>query len=167
MSDFMESEGYDELYAEEYESHSASTEEAAMPNKVGEVQVAATHTPGPWKACGDGKCSCRQVWSIPGDCPVFTARPDGSMSVIGLAHHKWGDSPDLIYGDIPPDEQQANAMLIASAPDLLLTVAQQAQQIATLTGALEKIAQKREPIQGGMIPTASALIARAALKEPT
>ncbi len=75
------------------------------------------HTPGPWKACGDSKCKCRQIWSIPGDCPVFTARSTGQIAMVGLAHHKWGDSPELIYGEIDQESTEANARLIAAAPD--------------------------------------------------
>lgn len=76
-------------------------------------------TPGPWEACHNGKCQCRQVWSIPGDVPVFTANDKGEKVLIGLAHHEWGDAPDLIYGVIPIKETEANARLIAAAPDLL------------------------------------------------
>lgn len=74
-------------------------------------------TPGPWRACQGGKCPCRQVWSIPGDVPVFTAQAEKAAQ-IGLAHHKWGDAPDMIYGVIPESSTEANARLIAAAPDL-------------------------------------------------
>lgn len=79
-------------------------------------------TPGPWRACQGGKCSCRQVWSIPGDVPVFTANAKGEQVAIGLAHHKWGDAPDIIYGVIPESSTFANARLIAAAPDLYAAV---------------------------------------------
>ncbi len=72
-------------------------------------------TPGPWRVCRDGKCSCRQVWHP--DAPVFTARPDACVN-IGTAHQQWGDGPEMIYGEIPEHETQANAHLIAAAPDL-------------------------------------------------
>ena len=77
-------------------------------------------TPGPWRACHGGECSCRQVWSIPGDCPVFTAKETDPKEVVqvGLAHHKWGDAADMIYGEIPEQMTFANARLIAAAPDL-------------------------------------------------
>lgn len=77
-----------------------------------------SHTPGPWQACGDSKCPCRQVWSMPGDCPVFTGRPDCNV-LVGMAHHKWGDGPNNVYGEIPAAELEANARLIAAAPELL------------------------------------------------
>ena len=76
-------------------------------------------TPGPWRSCKDSECSCRMIWSLPGDCPVFTAKDTGEHSLIGLAHHKWGDAPDIIYGEISKEQQQANAKLIASAPTML------------------------------------------------
>ncbi len=37
------------------------------------------------------------------------------MAMIGLAHHKWGDGPDLIYGEIPIEETEANTRLIVTA----------------------------------------------------
>lgn len=89
-------------------------------------------TPGPWKACNDGNCPCRQVWSIPGDVPVFTAR-DEKSSHIGLAHHKWGDGPDMIYGEIPLSETQANARLISRAPEMAKLL-EAFLQLAVITG---------------------------------
>jgi hypothetical protein len=81
---------------------------------------AISYTPGPWRACADGKCSCRQVWSISGDVPVFTGTAgDPAIALVGLAHHKWGDSAEMIYGEIPIEQTEANARLIAAAPDLL------------------------------------------------
>jgi len=65
------------------------------------------HTPGPWQACGDGNCSCGQVWSRPADQPV------------ARANTVWGDDLEHPYGEIPAEEMHANARLIAAAPDLL------------------------------------------------
>jgi hypothetical protein len=62
------------------------------------------HTPGPWKACGCGKCgqvSCS-------DHPVCK-----------VERGDWGDSAEMVYGHIPIEEGDANARLIAAAPDLL------------------------------------------------
>lgn len=87
------------------------------PDSVSDLKRSG-HTPAPWQACKDAKCPCRQVWSIPGDVPVFTARAD-AHSLVGMAHHKWGDSPEMIYGEIPEEQAEANARLIAAAPELL------------------------------------------------
>ena len=74
------------------------------------------HTPGPWRACGAdrGGCECRQIWSIPGDCPVVTARGE----CIGIVNGKWGDGPKMIYGEVPKEQQQANVRLIVAAPKM-------------------------------------------------
>ena len=80
-------------------------------------------TPGPWKACNDGKCSCFIVSGA--DHPV-------AKVISG----KWGDDypalrlvgptsleqkveaymEQITYGEIDPAEAKANAMLIAAAP---------------------------------------------------
>lgn len=101
--------------------------------KKNEVEIHQSGTPGvtkhsplPWRACADGNCECRQLWSIPGDVPVFTGRSD-RVELVGRAHNKWGDGPDLIYGEIPPAEAQANAKFIVRAVnnfDSLLAVAE-------------------------------------------
>jgi hypothetical protein len=83
------------------------------------------HTPGPWHACGNGKCDCKQVWSS--DYPVAQVECG-----------KWGDDyasirltgeslqlkaepfmDQITYGEISEDVAEANSLLIASAPDLL------------------------------------------------
>lgn len=75
--------------------------------------MSAQHTPGPWAACGAGKCSCRLIWSKSAVQNVATAKP------VACVHGEWGDAPDLIYGEIPAEQVEANARLIAAAPDLL------------------------------------------------
>ena len=67
----------------------------------------AGHTPGPWVACegADGRgCSCGTVWSVSADAPVAhcDTRGEGAPPTV----------PDL-------PERQANARLLAAAPDLL------------------------------------------------
>ena len=72
--------------------------------------VIIKHTPGPWEACHDGKCSCGMVWSIPGDFPVAAA-----LSVCRM----W-ETYNLGTGLKPQSgELEANARLIAAAPELL------------------------------------------------
>ena len=83
------------------------------------------HTPGPWHACGNGKCACKLVWS-----------PD--YPVAKIESGKWGDDyasirltgeslllkaepfmDQITYGEISEDIAEANALLIAACPDLL------------------------------------------------
>lgn len=80
-------------------------------------------TPGPWKSCNDGKCSCGQVWSLPGDHPVasatktpwgdkwYEAAPTADdQTAVDVKFHE--------YGSFPESQFHANARLIALAPDL-------------------------------------------------
>jgi hypothetical protein len=39
--------------------------------------------------------------------------------MVGCVHGVWGDGPGMEYGEVPAEEQQANARLIAAAPALL------------------------------------------------
>lgn len=71
-------------------------------------------SPGPWKACKDSACSCKQIWSIPGDFPVCSA--DGFH--VGVVHEHMADAPDLIYQSVWEETRNANAALITAAPDL-------------------------------------------------
>lgn len=92
-------------------------------------------TPGPWKTCQNGNCTCGQVWSIPGDCPVFTVLLDGRPQLVGLACNEWGDSPDAIYGAVGKEQQTANARLIAAAPDLLAIAREYADSCLDCSGS--------------------------------
>lgn len=60
-------------------------------------------TPGPWRACHEGKCSCGQIWSQQVDAPV-----------ADVTRGEWGD-PGLPYGQIPNHYAEANADFIAHA----------------------------------------------------
>ena len=65
------------------------------------------HTPGPWRECGHDRngCVCRQIWGTSVDMIVCVASPP-----IGTS--------DLM--PVPtPEQEAANARLIAAAPDLL------------------------------------------------
>ena len=66
-----------------------------------------THTPGPWRECrgsSDRGCLCGLVWSAAADIPVASC--DLREELI----------PDHFA---PLAERQANARVIAAAPDLL------------------------------------------------
>lgn len=71
------------------------------------------HTPGPWELCSAKNCTCMMIHSIPADQHVATAKQ------IACVHGEWGDGPEMLYGEVPPEQVQANAHLIAAAPDLL------------------------------------------------
>ena len=65
------------------------------------------HTPGPWKACKNGHCSCGQIWG-----------PDGNTSVARACGIK--ELTAFEADKVPCMEmQKANARLIAAAPALL------------------------------------------------
>ncbi len=73
-------------------------------------------TLGPWSLCNSGKCSCKFVWSKGEDGTVATARP------MACVHGEWGDDIDMIYGEIPKEQVDANALLISDAPRLAAAV---------------------------------------------
>ena len=60
-------------------------------------------TPGPWRACQEGTCSCSQIWSQSADVPVAE-----------VTRGEWGD-PGLPYGEIPENIAEANSLFIAYA----------------------------------------------------
>ena len=87
-----------------------------------ESKIAEKHTPLPWRACNDGKCSCKQIWC-----------PDYPIAVVNSGD--WGDdypsvrligesSLDLkaeaymeqcTYGHIPEEVAEANIQYIIQA----------------------------------------------------
>ena len=89
-------------------------------------------TPGPWKACADGECQCRQTWSTQADMPVVTMRGE----CVGTVNAEWGDGPGMIYGEVPEEYQRANAHFIAHArtdiPALLAEVLRLKRQVNRL-----------------------------------
>ena len=88
-------------------------------------------TPGPWKACKDGRCPCAQIWSVPADHPIATAIiGDWGDEYPTIDVEETGPSMDAkvtvtarmektVYGTVSEEAAAANAALIASAPDLL------------------------------------------------
>ena len=98
------------------ENHEAESHAGAAAPRT----ALAAHTPGPWKVCGgqNGKCNCGIMWSIPGDFPICTVA-GGSTFPTAVAHKHMADAPDMIYQTITDAERNANARLIAAAPDML------------------------------------------------
>lgn len=62
-------------------------------------------TPGPWRACHNGTCSCSQVWSQSADVPVAE-----------VTRGVWGDT-GLPYVKIPEKIVEANSLFIAHAKE--------------------------------------------------
>jgi hypothetical protein len=86
------------------------------------------HSPGPWHACNNGDCQCKQVWTA-------------NHPVAEVTHGKWGDTYPALrieggslemkavpviemidYGYVDEETAKANARLIAAAPTLLETL---------------------------------------------
>ena len=60
-------------------------------------------TPGPWRACHEGTCSCSQIWSQSADVPVAE-----------VTRGEWGDT-GLPYGKIPEKIAESNSLFITHA----------------------------------------------------
>ena len=86
------------------------------------------HTKGPWEACHDGECRCKQVWSRTADHPVAKVLAgewgdeypslrfiDGSCEK-SIAPKIEAYTEFMAYGEIPEEQAVANAKLIAKAP---------------------------------------------------
>ena len=76
-------------------------------------------TPGPWRACRAGDCSCGQIFGGDGNSVVARA--------FGRA--------DLDEADVVPDEaaQLANARLISAAPELVEALRDVTQHLHVLS----------------------------------
>ena len=61
-------------------------------------------TPGPWRACHNGKCQCHMVWSIPADCVVAVA--------VSAEHEALTGGEGITNSGM----LEANTRLIAAAP---------------------------------------------------
>lgn len=103
------------------------------------------HSPTPWKACHNGNCRCKQIWSKPADHPV-----------VVVESGEWGDSyPDIRlvkgktfletraeayiekmpYGEIPEEVAAANARFIVKACNLheeLVDIAERASGLVNM-----------------------------------
>ncbi len=81
------------------------------------------HTPTPWGACHKGKCSCKQIWSIPADHPVAKVISGKwgdeypSLRLIGSSLDRKAEPyMDIIeYGEVGKDLAEANAEFIVRA----------------------------------------------------
>ena len=91
-------------------------------------------TPGPWKACHEGVCSCSQVWSQSADVPVAE-----------VARGEWGD-PGFPYGEIPEKISETNSLFIAHArediPKLLSYIKELKSQIPRWIPVEERLPEK-------------------------
>ena len=87
------------------------------------------YTRGPWKACNDGRCSCKQVWSLTDDHPVAEVisgewgddypaiRLTDDQGISGTRAEAYMER--IAYGSVKEECAVANARLIAAAPELL------------------------------------------------
>lgn len=66
------------------------------------------HTPGPWRACKDGRCSCGYIFGDNGEVYVAQAIHESNVDQMGCPD----PHPTRECGD-------ANLRLIAAAPDML------------------------------------------------
>jgi hypothetical protein len=66
------------------------------------------HTPGPWSACKKADCKCGMIWDVTGNCLVAVSQCEDHMTIDA--------GPDCTPNY---EGQQANALLIAAAPELL------------------------------------------------
>lgn len=100
-------------------------------------------SPGPWKGCKEGDCTCGQIWSITGDHPV-----------AAVEYAEWGDTwfvaapteedPEAVerrfsaYGSFPESERYANAKFIAWArnnvPEMIETITSLRAEVKSLRG---------------------------------
>lgn len=85
---------------------------------------AGAHSAGPWRACKNGECSCMQVWGNDHPVAIVTSGDWGDdYPAIRLTGNSSLDQKaeaymeQITYGSVFPEVAQANARLIAAAPD--------------------------------------------------
>lgn len=88
------------------------------------------HTPGPWNEHGRGGCPCGQIFGPDGNVLIAT--------VYGPSHLDDIEGPDCVPSE---SHQQANAHLIAAAPDMLAS----AIEIDRLTLVIESAVRNFDP----------------------
>ena len=102
------------------------------------------YSPGPWKACHGGECSCGFIWSTPADHPVAKVESGEwgddypAVKIVPSEHRLTGTSFEVTaymeqigYGRIDPEVAQQNARLIALSPEML-TLLQQGLVLLTV-----------------------------------
>jgi len=87
-----------------------------------EPSMPLKHTPLPWQACNDGKCSCKQIWCSDypiavvnsgdwgDDYPSIRIVGDSSLDLKAEAYME-----QCTYGHIPEEEAEANIQFIVKA----------------------------------------------------
>ncbi len=93
------------------------------------------HSPGPWSACHDGKCSCGFIstadhpvakvesgeWGD--DYPAVKIVPS-ERGLTGTSFEVTAYMEQVGYGRIDPEVAQQNAQLIAMSPEMLVLLQQ-------------------------------------------
>lgn len=94
--------------------------------------VKAQHTPGPWRECRDGDCTCGFIWSADGEIHVATVHGPDALG------------QDWYGSDVATTDAPANAHLIAAAPDLL----EVAQEAAAMFRYYERLHMEKGTVDG-------------------
>ena len=112
-----------------------------------------------WKACRHGKCSCRQVWSTAGDCPVATVESGewgdtahtvsiadaGANTLTGTLVARC-EPRMLVYGDIQPTISDSWVRIIAAAPTMLQALERAAVDMRTGADPAESVCRVLDAI---------------------
>jgi hypothetical protein len=86
------------------------------------------HSPGPWHACRNAECRCKQVWTADHPVAEVISGPWGdkypALKIEGgsLEMRAVPIIEMIDYGEVDEETARANARLIAAAPTLLATL---------------------------------------------
>ncbi|MEE9611578.1 MAG: hypothetical protein V3W19_10015 [Desulfatiglandales bacterium] len=116
------------------------------------------HSPGPWRACREGKCSCGFIWSTTADHPV--AKVESGEWGDGYPALRVVEEPSIVgkvqveaymdriaYGRVDPEVAQQNALLIAMSPEMLSLL----QQGLVLT-SVEEVNEWKKRVRNLILP---------------